>query len=274
MKIFITLAALILGIPLFIQTKSLQEKPLKYSQQENYASSCRKRKTKKNRAVYRASSPTSTDITQEKTHPIITPKGHKENQENCSSKQFHTKKNSTLKNDAPANADVGRPALQSKTDGVEPIALAQTRTQNNQKENKSYQAASPTPTMESPLGKAEIALNKQEAPIAQPDTRTIIIKNGITKKMRTYKHWGTSHEPAFTLRVNGIEIPQEGQIPVEITNNELTADYHANFYGGMRTSADKTSFIVDSDTSEITISFGWDKNPRIVIDSATVVQEK
>lgn len=105
-------------------------------------------------------------------------------------------------------------------------------------------------------------------PVVDQKKRTIKVSNNITKKMTTYRHWG-SHTPILTLKANGIVIPYDEPTAIEITNNILDMDYHADFYSGMRTSQDSASFIVDKDANTVNVTFSWDAKPRIIVDKAT-----
>lgn len=94
--------------------------------------------------------------------------------------------------------------------------------------------------------------------------RTIVVKNKVTPKMSTYTHWGTSHTPTFTIRAHGKVIVPDIQDTLEIIDNVLKLEYHADFYG-MRTSNDSADFILKPETKEVEITFSWDAKPRIII---------
>lgn len=95
--------------------------------------------------------------------------------------------------------------------------------------------------------------------------RTVVVHNKVTSKMTTYTHWGTSHTPTFTIRAHGKVIVPGIQDTLEIIDNSLKIEYHADFYG-MRTSNDSADFILKPETKEVEITFSWDAKPRIIIE--------
>lgn len=268
MKFLIVFAILACSISSLTYTKALREKPWEVDRKESWAASCRKRKTRKNRGVYAATAPKTEAIIEEKSHPIMHPR--------CARKKT-----------IDASADTCTPASTKKKPVKKTVPVDAPRTRAvTLEEKEAYEQAlldgktvDTTPRTQTPAAKTQKPLvmhdiaAMQQTPNNQNQRRMITVKNGVTKKMRTYKHWGTSHTPTFTLRANGVEIPAKGQAQVELVNNELQADYHADFYG-MRSSADKASFMINPDASEITMTFGWDKEPRIRVDNGTALTQK
>lgn len=154
--------------------------------------------------------------------------------------------------DAPAQSESTKEIiLPDPLPTIAPIEAIDPATENTK-------AAEPTISIEN--SKAE------EKPL-NLNVRPVQVTNRVNKKMRTYKHWGTSHEPTFTLRANGQIIKENESVPVDITDNILNMAYHADFYG-MRTSQDTASFIVNKDAKHVDVTFSWDAKPRIIIDKA------
>ena len=268
MKFFILCVTLILGTLSVLEAKHLKQSA-QASEPERWATSCRKRKTSENRRLYAVKLPTATETIPQHPNPLQPlPQQNTDHslqlQEPLTQIKPVVKKKSPIKQHIPVDADVAYKKKESIIDAEKHVLPKHTEHQDQ---------PAPAHLKPTPLHVFEEKVG-QDTPIAQHTTRTITVKNGITKKMRTYKHWGTSHEPVLTLRINGIVIPENELVAIEIANNELTADYHANFYGGMRTSADSAVFALDQGIPEIVVTFAWDKTPRIVIDGATVVVQK
>lgn len=67
----------------------------------------------------------------------------------------------------------------------------------------------------------------------QEKTKTITIKNGITKDMTGYTYFGTTYYPTFSIRINNIIIKSGQEITIMTTNNIVEAEYEYSFAKGL-----------------------------------------
>lgn len=101
-------------------------------------------------------------------------------------------------------------------------------------------------------------------------TRKIIIKNGITKKMLSYKHWTGKYTPSiFTIKVNDMPITEGNEQTITLENNRFTVSYRYSFMNGYRTGARTITFIVNPEAHEVNLSFAWKNTWHVLCDQAS-----
>lgn len=101
-------------------------------------------------------------------------------------------------------------------------------------------------------------------------TRTIVVKNGITRKMLGYSHWtGTYRPTTFVIDIDGNPLGQNEEQSVTIKNNRLTVSYRYSFMKGYRTGARNITFIVDPEATTVTLTFAWKDKWHILCDNAS-----
>lgn len=92
--------------------------------------------------------------------------------------------------------------------------------------------------------------------------RTVQITNGITTEMTQYHHWSGTYTPEFSVKVNEKTIKPGQTAEIEAPNNQIAVTYHAQF-PHRRTSEETINCTVSQNTA--TITFDWNKKPRILI---------
>ncbi|MCX5925577.1 MAG: hypothetical protein NT124_04775 [Candidatus Dependentiae bacterium] len=106
--------------------------------------------------------------------------------------------------------------------------------------------------------------------VGTPESPKIIIKNGITKKMLSYKHWTGKYTPSiFTIKVNDTPIMEGDELAVTLHNNRFTVSYRYSFMNGYRTGARSITFIVNPNSTAINLSFNWKNKWHVLCDQAS-----
>jgi hypothetical protein len=95
-------------------------------------------------------------------------------------------------------------------------------------------------------------------------SRTITLKNALTKEMITYSHWSGDHTPEFKITANGKEIKPETAEKIEIKNNKADVSYHYNFANGYYKGSKKVELEIPQG-SAFAFDFSWKKQPNLSI---------
>lgn len=121
----------------------------------------------------------------------------------------------------------------------------------------------------------EISLEKQSK--QNNSSRTITIKNGIDDTDLAYQHWTGSYSPKkFTVSINGVEIDQQGSVPITIINNELIVSYSYDFGYNIKKArgAYQVTFAVEKDATDLLLTFSWHNDWHVILDKATPQEEE
>ncbi|MEI8296319.1 MAG: hypothetical protein WCG04_07370 [Alphaproteobacteria bacterium] len=134
-----------------------------------------------------------------------------------------------------------------------------------------YEKNSAIPLQES-TQKNDIQTPSADTEIVTDNTKTrqIIIRNGITKKMLSYKHWTGKDTPSiFTIKVNDTPIVEGDELAVALDNNRFTVSYRYSFMNGYRIGARTITFIVNPESKAINLSFNWKNKWHVLCDQAS-----
>lgn len=119
----------------------------------------------------------------------------------------------------------------------------------------------------------EIAHRNQTAP-AEPATQpsSITITNTIKPDMLTYKHWTGKYNPdSFKVFVNDTEVAQGNSLDLPSETKTVNLKFDYSFVNGKRTGSKTVAYKLNEDTTKANITFSWDNDNKIIIDSGTAV---
>lgn len=116
-------------------------------------------------------------------------------------------------------------------------------------------------------------------------TRTITIKNGITKAMLGYSYFGTYYPNKFTITANGTplvsldkssfrnikhkhEIVQNNYVNTEITDNTLIITFDFEFLDGRKAGTREVTFTIAPEIESLTLTFNWKHDDwHVILDT-------
>jgi len=100
----------------------------------------------------------------------------------------------------------------------------------------------------------------------------IIITNGITKEMLTYKHWSGSYEPTtFVITISGNPISYNETAQVEIENQEsILIRYDYSFVNGYKKGSREIEFTISPEKNDYILSFSWKEPAHLILENASI----
>jgi hypothetical protein len=99
--------------------------------------------------------------------------------------------------------------------------------------------------------------------------KTVIVTNGIQDKMLKYDYGFVSYSPTtFKIEINGTPLEQGKSISMSIHTNKIGVRYDYAFLAGVYKGAKLIEFELPQEVDQVTITFSWDRESRIVIGDA------
>lgn len=102
----------------------------------------------------------------------------------------------------------------------------------------------------------------------------IIIKNGITKEMLTYKHWTGSHTPStFVVTIANHQLGEHATVETETTTQKtIVIRYDYSFMHGYKTGSREIEFGVLENKKQYLLTFSWHQPGHLVLEDAAIVR--
>jgi len=99
-------------------------------------------------------------------------------------------------------------------------------------------------------------------------SRTISIKNTITEEMTTYQFCGDRVPEAFSIEIDGAELPKNHERQLTLNQNEIEVAYNYSFANGLYKGKRSCMITVPESATHTSLAFSWNKQPRLWLEES------